>query len=249
MAEQDIEKIFKDAVLAATAAVNDGQAPPAAPPAAPEPIKVTLMGREYTFANQNEYNAAVDKTLTDQQRTINSIQTPPPRGSHATGKEAPEAPFSLDRYSELVAGGDLAKAENYKLGALIFGDGNVPGLDAVRELFRKTAAVTDTIQANAFRENNPSFDSNLHGNIVEDVRNRLNLPATADGYEAAYALSIKRGFLEPQVAQSKKTAPTPPPSVGRNSSAPSQVDGAFHDKLMTMPLEDLEKALRSVKAM
>jgi hypothetical protein len=163
-------------------------------PQGPQPWKVAVQGREYTFNSPQELSQALEATFNQFQNTLASQQPAPaaPLPQHAD--ETPK--FDVERYIDTMKQNPIA-AQEY-LDSHRYFDGKV---EKPSELIKNQLAQADQnarlLAVYQFKEAHPEYQGNQQAaGVINKLREELNLPFDFNGLEAAYALARQRNMIQ-----------------------------------------------------
>jgi hypothetical protein len=181
---------------------------PVAPPA-PTPIKMNIAGQDMEFSSLADAEAKMNEVVKLAAAHIQqNSQVQKPQAT-VTGDEAPG--FAYDKYVDLMQNGKVQEGISYVLQH----DPNY------KETIKLAQEANQKLAAYEFRDRHkeliglPPNQGAAVGQAIAQVRTQFNLPATADGLEAAYLLAQQRGLI-PNFAQA------PPQNQAQPQNQPNQ---------------------------
>lgn len=172
-----------------------------------QPISLNIAGQQFQYKNKaemeqalNQFANTVGNTFNDLQAkaTAAATQVPNNEGSYVKGDE----PVWKD--SEFIDKMTKSPREglNYWLNAEVFdGKSDNPVADLKRSL-TETELTKRSIAAYQFKENHPEFPGGgPAAQVIDNLRQQLNLPYDYNGLEAAYLVAMQRQLLPNFYAQ------------------------------------------------
>lgn len=192
--------------------LKDILGPQAAPePPAPEPIKMTIGGQEFSFKDTKEVEEKFNAFVAQASQLAAQPPAPAKPQASVTGDDAPS--FDFNTYTELMTQGKITDGFRHAMMA-------VPEF---RQTMEATRHMSAQLAAYQFKERHPELSSAPPqvGSVIEQVRQSLNLPFSADGLDAAYALATHRGMIpqtqtQTQQTQTQTQTQNPPPQAQNN---------------------------------
>jgi hypothetical protein len=212
-------------------AQENGGAPPVE--TAPQPIKLNIGGAEQTFNNPQELEAAFTSLVSNQYQTEQKLKELEAKSSRYV--ETDETPkFNDQEYFKKLTESP-AEAQNYLLSHALFDGKTKDALGTLKQFIQDQQQTKTQVEVYKFRSSHPEFDQNPMAEAqIEAVRQQLNLPATAQGFELAYAQAQIQGripaysFAPPQgqqpLGQAVGATSYPPQTYGQNPF-PNQYGG------------------------
>lgn len=170
----------------------------------PEPLKLTIGGQEYTFENQAALSAALNQTFAGYSQQMaqlqSQIQETQTQGQHVQSDDEPK--FDMKQYIEMMEK-DPIKAANYVDSHRYFNGRVENPAEVIRNGLLEAQELKRVVAAYQFKDAHPEYvPTPENAQKIESVRQALNLPATFDGLEAAYATAITKGFIpDPRAEQ------------------------------------------------
>ena len=208
-------------------------------PPAPDPLKVTLDGKEFQFKDHQELSAAL-QTAFDQQRQrenqykqqLEAAATPAPRKkSKEDGDDKVEWDFNT--YVKKM-GEDPREAQNY-LDENRFGYNPVKKLKKLEKKYDELMVEVQNSKreriANGFLQAHQEFPASPEAaNVIDSIMQNMQYEYSPAGLEAAWAIAQTKGWLKPldrgdnqQQQASQQQFNQAPPSFGRQTPAPPRV--------------------------
>lgn len=194
--DDQFQQFLRDEIQKAVAQntqAQPGQQQQAQPAAAP--ITLTLAnGQTATFQDQNQLNTFWNNYQQQVAQLVQQSQIQPqvqqaPQTNQVTGDDAPD--FSVDQFVEQVTK-DPKKALVSGLKAAGY------DLDELMQVKKQFQEVSEVLAVQQFKEQFPDFPANPQAaQIVNQVRQSLNLPFNFQGLAASYAVADKQGYFTP----------------------------------------------------
>lgn len=242
-----------------------------------EPLSLTIAGQEFKYGSKaeletalNQFAAVVGQKINAQEGELAALKTAPAnsQGSYVTGNEP------VDRWNDAEFVKRMTESPReglkYWLNEEVFdGKSENPVHDLKRNL-QEVELTKRSIAAYQFKENHKEFPGGTaEAQVIDNVRQQMNLPYDYMGLEAAYLMAIQRGALPnyQQIAQAQAAqlqaqqqnqqggqnqnpyAPQPgfqpnpylqaPPGVNRNAPAFQANPYDEAEKLTTEQIEDI----------
>jgi hypothetical protein len=238
---------------------NNGTTP-VTPPAAPQPLEVTIGGQKMTFNSPAELETALNATLEREagarvalEQALKSTAapaTPPP----ADDKNAWKLKFFETLENDPEGAFDMVLNKRLQ-------DPNAQGWAAITRHAAGAAEQTrQLVEIAAFKDANPDFDPVVHSKVLDGIRTQLGLPLTSQGLDAAWKTGVGHGIFKiPQQQQQNEQEPpnpyAPPPAFSQRFApppAPSADQNTFqhygpdiNNQLDSMPMEKLAAFMRA----
>ena len=167
---------------------------------APSSLKVPVAGRDIEFRSAAEIGEAFTQLTAQlqqqnarlQQYQSAASQEPSPAqqaGSYVTGQDRPKV--DMERYVALIQKDPVAASEY--IDELRYGV-EKPS-EMIRAKLQEVEEVRQVLVAEAFKSQHPEFPGGQFGNVLNTVREKMNLPFNTLGLEASYAFAKERGLL------------------------------------------------------
>lgn len=213
---------LKDLVKQVMAESQEGGAPPPAPvtaPPAPTKFKMNVLGKEMEFDTPEEASNTVNEAFrmyTNQQEKLNPPAKPP-----VASDEAPD--WDQTEFEQKMTANPY---EGFKYAVK-----KVSGLDrqTVQLLASEVVRLRQDMAMRDFQSANQDLTPAMPQlqPIVENVRQKYNMPMNANGYKAALLMAQQEGLV-PQFTPAEKAppvaqAPAPPPNVSRGGDNTTEV--------------------------
>ena len=173
----------------------------------PEPLKINVGGQEYNFENQEKLSQALNQMVQGYSNQMAQLQAQleavPQPGQQVQGEDTPQ--FDMKQYVQMMEKDPLKAAEYVDSHRYFNGKVENPST-VIRESLIKSAELERVVAAYQFKDAHPEYQPTpQNAQKIEQIRQALNLPATFDGLEAAYATAITKGFLpDPRMEQMKQ---------------------------------------------
>jgi len=187
-------------------AKNQQQQQVALPPEQ-QPISINIAGQQFTYKNKAEMEQALNQFATTVGSTFNELQAkataqatavPDNQGSYVRGDEPA---WDDNQFIEKMTKSPR-EGLSYWLNAEVFdGKSEDPVADLKRSL-TETELTKRSIAAYQFKENHPEFPGGgPAAQVIDNLRQQLNLPYDYNGLEASYLVAMQRGLLPNFYAQ------------------------------------------------
>lgn len=178
---------------AAAQASEQGQNPNPQPQS-PQPWKVAVQGREYSFNSPQELSQALEATFTQFQNTLAAQQTQ--AAAPAAPAHADETPaFSTEKYIDTMKQDPIA-AQEYLDSHRYFGGKVEKPSELIRSQLQQADQNARLLAVYQFKEAHPEYQGNQQAaQVIQQLREELRLPFDFNGLEAAYALARQRNLI------------------------------------------------------
>lgn len=234
---------------------GDGSGP-AKPPAAPQPLEVTIGGQKMSFAGPAELETALNATLEREagarvalEQALKSTITPA-TPAPADDKNAWKLKFFETLESDPEGAFDMVLNKRLQ-------DPNAQGWAAVTRHAAGAAEQTrQLVEIAAFKDANPGFDPAAHSKVLDGIRTQLGLPLTSQGLDAAWKTGVGHGIFKiPQQQQQEEQNPyappptfsqrfAPPPAPSADSNTFQHYGSDINNQLETMSMDKLTAFMR-----
>lgn len=217
-------------------------------------FKLHLGGKDYAFASQEEAERAMERHMAQLETKANDAAA----RAEAAATKTPEVEKPVlkegevdPRVKEFV--GSLEKGDFKNMARIMLKEGVFDGkiddpASLLTDSLLRTAQMDRGNAVNAFLAAHQDLATNPAAqSTVEQARLFLNLPATADGFEAAHAYAERKGFIQaPTAAPSRPGAPPAPPrqSSGTGNGQP-QTEEEWTAFAHSLPMDKLEKLINT----
>jgi hypothetical protein len=199
------DDLFKQAVAEVMA--ENAPKPAVGDAPVPSPLKLNLGGQEITFNSQSELELALNQTLTHYNNQIQALSNPTP-ANQVTDDDGPS--FDQEKYISLMKENPVEAADYVDNFRYFGGKATGPVRDQIKQVLATAEANQQLMQTYQFRAAHPEFQGDQRiAQTIDQVRNQLGLPWTADGLEAAYLVAQHRNMV-PRFEASQQA----PPPVG-----------------------------------
>jgi len=217
----------------------------------PGPVKFTIHGKDFQFANQEEASRAIEEALMQtREMTAQELAAVNQSQSQQQSNTQNAPVFDRKRFAELVDQ-DPSRGIEYAMSQIIFGQ-DVPNAGAV--IRQQLAEVNRLKQLNAvstFRSTVPDFRGTPEEiQATERMRQEMNLPTDNPmAWEAAYAMAKHRGMIPQQQQQQtqqtqQQSGPVVPPMFDRSAAAPA---AAWVQRAENLPTDQLEAFINDIQ--
>ncbi|CAB4142950.1 hypothetical protein UFOVP434_54 [uncultured Caudovirales phage] len=221
----------------------------------PEPIKMRLGDKDYSFANMEEAQNAINQAFTSvaQNQATLLQQIEDAQAAQRTSGDDKSPQFDKDKFLQLIAN-DPVEAFNY-VDTIRYGEARVP--DYVKQNLERIPQLEQTITAYRFTQAHPEFaNTDANANVLRAIGQKLNIPIhTYEGLEAAYSVAQSYNVLTPaQKTESQQQNIEPssrfgaqqqqvntPPAISRGGNALPDAD--VENYLETLSNEQLRALL------
>lgn len=213
--------------------------------AAPSGIKLNLFGQEREFKDASEVGKSIEQLVANYNGLLQQAQAVIQQQAQQPVQEPKQDALNMDEFVNKIQK-DPADAFNYA-----FQTKYGVGMDYLVERARKTDELEGAMTAIQFKDMNPGFvPTPQNANVLEQIRQGLGLPYTADALSAAFVYGRERGAFGPpqqqQQQQVQQGRPAAPPSLGRTAQAGNSPTSA--DELIAlverMPTAKAEEFVR-----
>lgn len=222
-------------------------------------IEVPVAGQKVVFKNPEELGGKLQEILRSYQAAQAenaSLRAQVTQVSSQTNEKPAKKGSLNEQFTELVQSGEdgIAKAFDFALSHMFF-DGKVPNAaKQIANVLQKAAQNDNDLTVLRFKEAHPELPRTQEAaTIIDNVRQRYNLPFSVDGLDAAYALAVHNKLLtvEP-VANTQSQAPAQqtqqsnsqfvsPPMSRQSGSTVYQPTPEQEEQLWNMPMEKLQQ--------
>ena len=177
------------------------------------PVKLKLDGKEFTFNSEAERDSALQNFVEQQrqaqaqmQAQLQQLQTKPGKQVSGDDDKDNEPKFDFQTYVDKMAK-DPLEAADY-MDRARFGFNPVKQLKKLRKMEEKFEQQERLIAALQFKEAHPDYPANPQtAYVLEQIRSSMNLAFDADGLDAAYAIGVQRGLIQPVRQDTQETSP------------------------------------------
>ncbi len=205
-------------------------------PVAQSAINLTIDGKQYSYANQQELENALGQTFRAVGQEVENLRSQitqkPAEGQYVSGKEGEK--FSQEKYVDLMTKGPegILEAHRYAMNHAIFNGTAPDAADRIRQSLEKSTQTDATLAVYQFRELHPEFPMTPESTkAIDAIRQELRQPFSLQGLEAAYGVAQSRGIvpspqliayqqkiqqqgLDPATFQQIQSSQGPPPPGG-----------------------------------
>jgi len=166
-----------------------------------DPIKIKVKGEEFTFTDADQLGKNLENLVSNYERELaNKLgeveQLKSSQGSYVQDDDGPK--FDPKEWAKMMESGKVLEARDYEDNFRYF-DGKVNNASQVmRQKLAESDQLKETVAVYQFKDNHPELPPaglGQHAKTINEVRERLGLPFTSDGLEAAYQTAIGRGMI------------------------------------------------------
>jgi len=161
-------------------------------PVTPAPIEVTIGGQPYKFKDAAELSGAIERTIAQAQAEIQASKaSQAPIRSEVTGDDKPD--WSLEGFVQKMTT-DPRDAFEMVLAHKLGVEKPFEHLKEMAAQAKEVELIKKTLAVEQFKSLHPEFPIGHAGaaNLLEKVREDLNLPFDARGLEAAYFMAANQ---------------------------------------------------------
>lgn len=191
-------------------------------PPAQTPISVNLNGQTFQFSTQEDLNRALQNTFSQYNTELAKLReaqsAPTPRGGEVTGSDDAPA-FDINTFVNKMTTNPV-EAFDY-VDEIRYGVKNPA--EAVKAAIASKGKVDEINQALSvyrFRDAHPEFNPQA-APVMQEIMKAANLTPDFAGLEAAYALGVMKGVIQPLQLQAPQQGQFPQQAPGPQFQTPN----------------------------
>lgn len=193
---EDFNQFIKSAIAEELAKQNGGGSPATTDG---QPLKLNLGGQTFEYKNLQELEQAMNTFATGAAQKINELQqvvsAPPPQNTQGSTVTDDTPVWSDQTFIETMSKSPKDGFQ-YALNQLLFdGKSEDPAAD-LRTFLEDNEKNKRVLGVYQFKESHPEYVGTPQAaQIIDKVREQMNMPYDAQGLEAAYLMAMNKGLL------------------------------------------------------